>query len=124
MSKRLLSSSGNKTSNPTVRLVDKEGSIFVGKYIGVRTTNSSGQPIKVYDFNPIDGDAPITIKDGKAYKEVDVTTDSVVSLFGTYAIDEAMSGAAVGEKIEFVFNGQKRSKNGRKFNDFTISVVE
>lgn len=122
MAKRTLST--ELKSNPTVRLADKLGSRFVGKYILSRDITISGKPSKLHEFNAVDGDALITIKDGSTYREADVKEGDVVSVFGSKAIDTAIAQVAPGETVEIVFNGEKKLKGGRRFNDFAVSIIE
>lgn len=122
MAKRPLST--ELKSNPTVRLADKLGSRFVGKYIGSKDITISGKPSKLHEFNAVDGDALITIKDGSTYKEASIAEGDVVSVFGSKAIDTAIAQVVPGETLEIVFNGEKKLKGGRRFNDFAIAVIE
>lgn len=122
MGKRALST--ELKSNPTVRLADKLGSRFVGKYIGSKDITISGKPSKLHEFNAIDGDALITVKEGNTYKEADIKEGDVVSLFGSKAIDTAVAQVVAGETLEFVFNGEKKLKGGRRFNDIAVAVLE
>lgn len=122
MGKRALST--ELKSNPTVRLADKLGSRFVGRYIGSKEITISGKPSQLHEFNAIDGDALITIKDGNTYREADIKENEVVSLFGSKAIDTAVAQVRPGEVLEFVFNGEKKLKGGRRFNDIAVAVLE
>lgn len=110
-------------TNPTVRLADKVGSRFVGEYLTVRDVTVSGKPNKLYELAAIDGDALITIKDPKGgYREAEINEGDTVSLFGSKAIDIAFAQAEPGEVVELIFNGEKKLKGGRKFNDYAIGV--
>lgn len=122
MAKRNLST--QLKSNPTVRLADKLGSRFVGKYIGTKDITINNKPSKLHEFNAIDGDALITVKDGDTYREADIKEGDVVSLFGGKAVDTAVAQANPGETLEFTFNGEKRLKGGRRFNDISVAVIE
>lgn len=122
MGKRALST--ELKSNPTVRLADKLGSRFVGKYIGSKDITIQNKPSKLHEFNAVDGDALITIKEGNGYKEASIAEGDVVSVFGSKAIDTALLEAKVGETIEIIFNGEKKLKGGRRFNDFAVAVLE
>lgn len=122
MGKRVLST--ELKSNPTVRLADKLGSRFVGKYIGSKDITINSKASKLHEFSAVDGDALITIKDGNGYKEADVKEGDVVSVFGSKAIDTAIAQVVAGETVEIVFNGERKLKGGRRFNDFAISILE
>lgn len=122
MAKRILST--ELKSNPTVRLTDKLGSRFVGKYIGSKDITIGGKPSKLHEFNALDGGALITVKEGGAYKEADIKEGDVVSLFGGTAVDTAIAQVVPGEILEFVFNGEKKLKGGRRFNDIAVAVLE
>lgn len=122
MGKRALST--ELKSNPTVRLTDKLGSRFVGKYIASKDISINNKPSKLHEFNAIDGDALITVKEGNTYKEADIKEGDVVSLFGSKAIDTAVAQVVAGEVLEFVFNGEKKLKGGRRFNDIAVAVLE
>lgn len=122
MTKRPLST--ELKSNPTVRLTEKLGSRFIGKYIGSRDITISGKPNKLYELSALDGDALITVKEGNTYKEAAINEGAVVSLFGSKAIDTAMAQATPGQVLEFVFNGEKKLKGGRRFNDIAVAVLE
>lgn len=122
MGKRALST--ELKSNPTVRLADKLGSRFVGKYIGSRDITINSKPSKLHEFGAVDGDALITVKDGNGYKEADVKEGDTVSLFGSKAIDTAVAQVKAGEVVEFIFNGEKKLKGGRRFNDIAVAILE
>lgn len=111
-------------SNPTVRLADKLGSRFVGRYIASREITINNKASKLHEFNAVDGDALITVKDGAGYKEADVKEGDIVSLFGSVAIDTAVAQAKPGEILEFIFNGEKKLKGGRRFNDIAVAILE
>ena len=111
-------------SNPTVRLADKLGSRFVGRYLAAKDITINSKPSKLYEFAALDGDALITIKDGAGYKEADVKEGDTVQVFGSSAIDTALREAKVGDTIEIIFNGEKKLKGGRRFNDFALAVLE
>jgi hypothetical protein len=122
MGKRALST--ELKSNPTVRLADKLGSRFVGKYIASRDITINNKPSKLHEFGAVDGDALITVKDGNGYKEADVKEGDTVSLFGSKAIDTAVAQVKPGEVVEFIFNGEKKLKGGRRFNDIAVAILE
>lgn len=122
MGKRTLST--ELKSNPTVRLTDKLGSRFVGKYIASKEIAINNKPSKLHEFNALDGDALITIKEGSTYKEANIKEGDVVSLFGSKAIDTAIAQVNAGEVLEFIFNGEKKLKGGRRFNDIAVAVLE
>lgn len=122
MGKRTLST--ELKNNPTVRLADRLGSRFVGRYIGSKDITIKSKPSKLHEFNALEGDALITVKEGDAYKEASISEGDVVSVFGSVAIDTALSEAKAGETIEIVFNGQKKTKSGNKFNDYAVAVLE
>lgn len=122
MAKRTLST--ELKSNPTVRLSDKLGSRFVGKYVTSKDITINSKASKLHEFHAVDGDALITVKDGNGYKEADVKEGDVVTVFGSKAIDTAIAQVVAGETVEIVFNGQRNLKGGRRFNDFAISILE
>lgn len=122
MAKRPLST--QLKNNPTVRLADKLGSRFVGKYIESKDITINGKPSKLHEFHAVDGDALITVKEGDTYKEAAINEGDVVSLFGGKAIDTAVAQAVPGETLEFIFNGEKKLKGGRRFNDIAVAVLE
>lgn len=122
MAKRTLST--ELKSNPTVRLADKLGSRFVGKYIQSKDITINNKPSKLHEFNAIDGDALITVKDGNGYKEASINEGDVVSVFGSKAIDTAIAQVVAGETVEIIFNGERKLKGGRRFNDYAIAVLE
>jgi len=122
MGKRTLST--ELKSNPTVRLTDKLGSRFVGKYLGSKDITIQGKSSKLHEFNAIAGDALITVKEGNTYKEADIQEGDTVSLFGSKAIDTAVAQVNPGEVLEFIFNGEKKLKGGRRFNDVAVAVLE
>lgn len=122
MGKRTLST--EQKNNPTVRLTDKLGSRFVGKYISSKDIQISGKPSKLHEFNAVDGDALITIKEGGTYKEAAINEGDVVSLFGSKAIDTAVAQVQPGDVLEFIFNGEKKLKGGRRFNDVAVAILE
>jgi len=122
MAKRTLST--ELKSNPTVRLADKLGSRFVGKYLASKDITINSKPSKLHEFAAVDGDALITIKDGGTYREADVKEGDTVSVFGSKAIDTAIAQVVPGETVEIVFNGEKKLKGGRRFNDYAISILE
>lgn len=111
-------------SNPTVRLAEKLNSRFVGRYLTSKDVNISGKPSKLYEFAAQEGDALITVKDGNTYREANVNPGDTVTVFGSKAIDTAMAGAVQGELIEIIFNGEKKLKGGRRFNDYAVNVIE
>lgn len=122
MAKRTLST--ELKSNPTVRLADKLGSRFVGKFLSTKEITINSKPSKLHEFAALDGDALITIKDGSTYKEASINEGDTVSVFGSKAIDTALAQVVAGETIEIIFNGEKKLKGGRRFNDFAVSVIE
>jgi len=123
MAKRSLST--ELRSNPTVRLADKVGSRFVGRYLASKDIKIKNKPSKLYEFAALDGDALITIKDEKGgYREADIKEGDTVSLFGSKALDAGIALAKVGEVLEIIFNGEKKLSSGNTFNDFAIAVVE
>lgn len=122
MAKRTLST--ELKSNPTVRLADRIGSRFVGKYIASKDITINSKPSKLHEFNAVDGDALITVKDGNGYKEASIAEGDVVSVFGSKAIDTAIAQVVAGEVVEIVFNGERKLKGGRRFNDFAIAILE
>lgn len=122
MAKRTLST--ELKANPTVRLADKLGSRFVGKYLASKDITINNKPSKLHEFAALDGDALITVKDGSTYKEAQINEGDVVSVFGSKAIDTALLEAKVGETIEIIFNGERKLKGGRRFNDFAVAVLE
>lgn len=122
MTKKPLSTQSKTT--PIVRLTEKVGSTFLGRYKGVRDVEIRGKNIKVYEFAALDGDAPLVIKQGDALVEAEVNEGDTVAVFGTAAIDRAMEQAEPEQVLEFVFNGKKPLKGGRSFNDFSISVID
>ena len=122
MAKRTLST--ELKSNPTVRLADRVGSRFVGKYVGSKDITINSKPSKLHEFNALDGDALITVKDGNGYKEASIAEGDVVSVFGSKAIDTAIAQVVAGETVEIIFNGERKLKGGRRFNDFAIAVLE
>lgn len=112
-------------TNPTVRLADKVGSRFVGRYLTSRDITIQGKANKLHEFAALDGDALITIKDEKGgYKEANVNEGDTVSVFGSKAIDTAVAQTKVGEVLEIIFNGEKKLKGGRRFNDYAIAILE
>ena len=111
-------------SHPTVRLVDKLNSTFTGKYAAVREVEIQGKPNRVYEFEVVRGDAPITRKQGDDYVLTQVNIGDRVTIFGTKAINQGMEQAQIGEVITFKFLGKKRGKNGRSFNNFDMTVEE
>lgn len=111
-------------TNPTVRLADKLGSRFVGRYLSSKDITINSKPSKLHEFAALDGDALITVKDGNGYKEADVKEGDVVSVFGSSAIDTALAEAKAGEVIEIIFNGERKLKGGRRFNDYALAVLE
>jgi hypothetical protein len=122
MGKRVLST--ELKANPTVRLADRIGSRFVGKYVASRDASYMGKPIKVHEFTAVDGDALITVKDGSTYKEANVNQGDLVTVFGSKAIDAAILQVNAGETLEIIFNGEKKLKGGRRFNDYAVAVLE
>lgn len=122
MAKRTLST--ELKSNPTVRLADKVGSRFVGKYLASKDITINNKPSKLHEFAAIDGDALITVKDGNGYKEASIAEGDTVSVFGSKAIDTAIAQVVAGETVEIIFNGERKLKGGRRFNDFAIAVLE
>lgn len=122
MAKRTLST--ELKSNPTVRLADKLGSRFVGKYIASRDITINSKPSKLHEFAAVDGDALITVKDGNGYKEADVKEGDTVSVFGSKAIDTAIAQVVAGETVEIIFNGERKLKGGRRFNDYAVAILE
>jgi len=108
-----------------VRLADKVGSRFVGRYLSSRDITIQGKANKLHEFAALDGDALITIKDDKGgYREANVNEGDTVSVFGSKAIDTAVAQTKVGEVLEIIFNGEKKLKGGRRFNDYAIAVLE
>lgn len=122
MAKRTLST--ELKSNPTVRLADKVGSRFVGKYLASKDITINSKPSKLHEFAALDGDALITVKDGNGYKEAAINEGDTVSVFGSKAIDTAIAQVVAGETVEIIFNGERKLKGGRRFNDFAIAVLE
>lgn len=122
MAKRTLST--ELKSNPTVRLADKLGSRFVGKYLSTKDITIQNKPSKLHEFAAIDGDALITVKDGSTYREANINEGDTVSVFGSKAIDTAIAQVVPGETVEIVFNGEKKLKGGRRFNDYAVSIIE
>lgn len=122
MAKRTLST--ELKSNPTVRLADRVGSRFVGRYLSSKDITINNKPSKLHEFAALEGDALITVKDGNTYREAEIAEGATVSVFGSKAIDTALLEAKVGETIEIVFNGEKKLKGGRRFNDFAVAVLE
>lgn len=122
MVKRALST--ELRSNPTVRLADKLGSRFVGKYLNSKDVTINGKSNKLYEFAAIDGDALITVKEGGTYKEANINAGDTVTVFGSKAIDTAMVQVNSGETVEIIFNGQKNLKGGRRFNDYAVAILE
>jgi hypothetical protein len=118
MAKRILTT---QVTNPTVRLTDKVGSRFVGRYVASRDAGK----YRVHEFQAIDGDALITIKDATGgFKEATIDENALVSLFGTKAINDAILQVKAGEVVEFVFNGKKKLKNGQSFNDIAVAILD
>lgn len=122
MGKRTLST--ELKSNPTVRLAEKVGSRFVGRYIASKDITMQGKPSKLHEFAALDGDALITVKEGNAYREASVGEGDTVSVFGSKAIDAAIVQVKPGETVEIVFNGEKKLKGGRRFNDYAVAIIE
>lgn len=122
MGKRTIST--ELKSNPTVRLADKLGSRFVGKYLSSKDITINGKLSKVHEFAALDGDALITVKSGSTYVEANIKQGDTVSLFGSKAIDTAIEQVKVGETLEIIFNGQRTLKGGRRFNDYAISILD
>lgn len=110
-------------ANPSVRLADKVGSRFVGRYLSSREITVKGKPNQVHDFAALDGDALITVKDDQGgYREADIKEGDTVSLFGSKAIDTAIAESEAGNVLEFIFNGAKKLKGGNRFNDYAIGI--
>lgn len=122
MAKRPLST--ELKSNPTVRLADKVGSRFVGRYLTSRDITINGKVSKLHEFAALDGDALITVKSGGTYVEANIKQGDTVSLFGSKAIDTAVEQVKTGETVEFIFNGQRSLKGGRRFNDISVSILD
>jgi hypothetical protein len=126
MGKRLLSTGeGAVKPTPSVRLTEKVGSRFVGKYIGTKTVQKGKKALTIHDLAAIEGDALITVKDEKGgYKEADIEAGETVAMFGSYMIDQALKQVKPGETVEFVFTGVKSLANGNKLNEIDISIIE
>lgn len=122
MAKRTLST--ELKSNPTVRLADKLGSKFIGRYLSTKDITIQNKPSKLHEFAALDGDALITIKEGSTYREATVNSGDTVSVFGSKAIDTALAQVVAGETVEIIFNGEKKLKGGRRFNDYAVSIIE
>lgn len=120
MAKRELTGNGGN-AGPTVKITDKAGTKFVGVLKGKAPSRFGAR----YIFNILDTNAPITLKEGESLKEVEVAENDEVSVFASGQLDEKLSKAENGEKIEINFLGKKLNpKSGRYYNDFKADVIE
>lgn len=126
MGKRALKTQADFKPTPTVRLADKTGSRFVGKFVQARSIkiDNGTKNATIYEFGAVEGDALITVKDGNTFREADVNPGDTVTVFGSKAIDIAMAQVNPGETVEIIFNGQKKLRGGRRFNDYAVAVLE
>jgi hypothetical protein len=102
----------------------KPGDTFIGVYKKVRKTLKG----MAYEFEVVDGNAPIGINEGEApnttFKPLDVTVGDTVTVFGCRQIDDKLPGAVLGDKIEFVYQGKVTLANGNTPKNFSINVIE
>ena len=122
MAKRELG--GKRLSNvPVVMFKEKPGC----KFVGLIKNNAPTKYGLVFNFEILDGDAPIKQKDPNTDQFVDtpVKVGDLVAVFASGQLKEKLVMAQPNEKIEIEFVGKKLNpKSGRYFNDFIVHVIE
>lgn len=107
---------------PTVRLKDKEGARFIGRFLGKK---KDAVPTKrlpaIYEFAAIGGDAPISIKTGpKQFQTVDVNEGDTIALFGTTVLDNKLEEAEKGRVLAITYLG---IPEGKAYQDYDVEDV-
>jgi hypothetical protein len=100
----------NTKATPTVQF-KAVGQTFVGNLKSVKP-NPKKPSQKIWTFGALDGTAPITIKTEGGYVPAQINEGDEVSLFGLTDIDDKLTKAVMGEKIEITFTGTKPTPNG------------
>lgn len=82
---------------------DKASEFIEGKLVDVRTGQGKFESI-VYDIEKNNGE--------------------LVSVFGSTVLDGRMKRVSIGQFVKIQFNGVVESRDGRKYNDFSVFVKE
>lgn len=72
------------------------------------------------------GSSMVTLPGLKPFKTYQVQPEGnhVVTFSSTYQLEKGLGELELGKNVRITFNGQKTSKRGNRFNDFTIEVQE
>ncbi len=106
---------------PAVRLQDKDGSKFVGKLVGSKTSKFGLE----FTFAVVGGDANTAIRENKQWKEVEVKIGENVTVLTSKdgQLESKLSEVKDGQTATIVFLGKKLNpKSGRYYNDFQVFV--